>query len=88
MIDLNFIDQIKALNNSNGTLSKGNISQKNFNSILLKHQINMLDAWNPKKSDSLPGINSVQLTEVFFKFRNIQKNQTKHLILKCQLNNF
>ena len=74
MIHLNFIDQIKALTSSNGMFSKNNISKNKFNSILLKHQINMLDAWNPKKSDSLPGINSVQLTEVFFKFRNIQKS--------------
>ena len=74
MIDLNFIDQIKALASNNGSFSKNSISQKNFNSILLKHQINMLDAWKPKKSDSLPGINSEQLAEVFFKFRNIQKS--------------
>ena len=73
MIDLNFIDQIKTLPTANGTFSKNSISQKNFNSILLKHQINMLEAWNPKKSDSLTGINSGQLTEFFFNFIDVQK---------------
>ena len=74
MIDLKFIDQIKTLSINNGNFSKNSISPKNFNSILLKHQINMLDAWSPKKSDSLMGINSVQLTEFLFKFRDIQKS--------------
>ena len=74
MIELNFIDHMKVLTSSNGGFSKNNLSQKNFNSVLLKHQINMLEAWNPKKSDSLTGINSAQLTEVFLRFRGIQKS--------------
>tara|TARA_Y100001960_G_C14707787_1_gene845296 strand:- start:830 stop:1612 length:783 start_codon:yes stop_codon:yes gene_type:complete len=74
MIDLSFIDQIKAFTSSKDRFPIGNISQKNFNSILLKHQINMLEAWNIKKSDSLTGISSGQLTEFFLKFRDIQKS--------------
>ena len=73
MINLNLIDQIPMLSSTNGIFSKNSISEKNFNSILLKHQINMLDAWNPKQSDSLTGISSVQLTELFLKFSDIQK---------------
>ena len=84
MIDLNFIDQIKALSSTNGSFSKKSISQKNFNSILLKHQINMLDAWNPKKSDYLPDANSVQLTEFFLKFREIQKSSILKLSIDPQ----
>ena len=74
MIDLNYIGHIKALTSSNGTFSKNNLYQKNFYSILLKHQINMLEAWNPNKSDSLKGIDRGQLTEFFLKFRDIQKS--------------
>ena len=62
MIDLNMTDHMNPLTGSNIKLSKNNISQKNFNSILLKNQISMLEAWNTKKSDSLTGINSGQLT--------------------------
>ena len=74
MIDLNFIDQIKTLTSSSGAFSKSNMSQKNFNSILLKHQINMLEAWNTKKPDSLADINSGQLTDIFLKFRDVHKS--------------
>jgi len=76
MIDLNIIEHMNPLTGSNVKLSKNNISQKTFYSVLLKHQINMMEAWNPKKSDSLTGINSGQLTEVFLKFRDIQKSST------------
>ena len=74
MIDLNIIEHMKTLTGSNTTFSKDNISQKDFYSILIKHQLNMIDAWNPKKSDSFTGINSGQLTEAFLKFKDIQKS--------------
>ncbi len=74
MIELNIIERLKTLTGSNTRLSKNNISRKNFYSILLKHQINMIEAWNPKKSDSLTGINPGQLTEAFLKFKDIQKS--------------
>ena len=74
MIDLNIIEHMKTLTGSNTTFSKDNVSQKDFYSILIKHQLNMIDAWNPKKSDSFTGINSGQLTEAFLKFKDIQKS--------------
>ena len=55
MIDLNIIEHMKTLTGSNTTFSKDNVSQKDFYSILIKHQLNMIDAWNPKKSDSFTG---------------------------------
>ena len=76
MIDLNMIEHMNPLTGSNVKLSKNNISQKKFYSVLLNHQINMIEPWNPKKSDSFTGINSGQLTEVFMKFRDIQKSST------------
>ena len=74
MLDLNIIEHMKTLIGSNGTFSKNNASQNNFYSILVKHQINMIEAWNPKKSDSLTGTNPGELTEAFLKFRDIQKS--------------
>ena len=74
MIDLNILEHMKTLTGSNTTFSKDNVSQKDFYSILIKHQLNMIDAWNPKKSDSFTGINSGQLTEAFLKFKDIQKS--------------
>ena len=74
MIDLNIIEHMKTLTGSNAAFSKNDVSQKNFYSILLKHQKNMIEAWNPKKSDSLTVINPGQLTEAFLKFRDIQKS--------------
>ena len=73
MLDLNIIEHLKALTGPNGTFSNKNTSQNNFYSILIKHQINMIEVWNPKKSDSLTVVNPSQLTEVFLKFRDIQK---------------
>ena len=74
MIDLNIIEHMKTLTSSYSTFSNNNLSRKDFYSILLKHQISMIEAWSPKKSDSLAGINSGQLTEAFLKLKDIQKN--------------
>ena len=74
MLDLKIIEHMKTLIGSNGTFSKNNISKNNFYSILVKHQLNMIEAWNPKKSDSLTGINPGQFTEAFLKFKDIQKD--------------
>ena len=74
MIDLNMIEHMKPLTSSNATLSKNKDSQKKFYSILLKHQINMIEAWNPKKSDSLIGVNPGKFTEAFLNFKDIQKD--------------
>ena len=74
MIDLNMIEHLKMLTGSNAKFSKSNDPQKKFFSILLKHQIKMIEAWNPKKYDSLTGIKPGQLTEAFLKFRDIQKS--------------
>ena len=74
MIDLNIIEDMKTLTGSNSTFSNNNHSRKKFYSILLKHKINMIEAWNPKKFDSLTGINPGQLTEIFLKFKHIQKS--------------
>ena len=74
MINLNLIGQMKTLTNSNGAFSKNNLSRKDFYSILIKHQINMIEVWSPNKSDFLTGINPGQLTEAFLKFRDIQKS--------------
>ena len=71
MLDLKIIEHMKTLIGSNGTFSKNNISKNNFYSILVKHQLNMIEAWNPKKSDSLTGINPSQFTEAFLKFKDI-----------------
>jgi len=82
MLDLKIIENMKTLIGSNGTFSKNNVSKNNFYSILVKHQINMIEAWNPKKSDSMVGINPSQLTEAFLKFRDIQNGS----VLKSSVN--
>ena len=74
MFDLKIIEHMKTLIGSNGSFSKNNISKNNFYSILVKHQLNMIEAWNPKKSDSMTSINSGQFTEAFLKFKDIQKD--------------
>ena len=65
---------MKTFTGANSTLFKKNIPQGNFYSFLLKHQLKMIEAWTPSQSDSLTSINPGQLTEVFLKFRDIQKN--------------
>ena len=72
MLDLNTIEQMKTALSSKGEFSAKKFSQNNFYSLLIKHQLNMIQAWNPAKSDTLTGINTSNLAEVLLKFNNIQ----------------
>jgi len=74
MIDLKLIEHMKTLAASNSTFSKNNVSQKIFYSILVKHQLNMIEAWSPKKSNSLTGINPFQFKAAFLNFKDIQND--------------
>ena len=72
MIDLNIIEHMKILTGSLGTFPKKNPSLNNFHSILLKHQVNMIEAWNASKSNSSFGMSSINFLETLQSLKYLQ----------------
>ena len=64
MLDLNIIERMQSAISSSAASPKEKFSKNNFYSLLIKHQLNMIQAWNPSKSDSssgIPGFNQMLL---------------------------
>ncbi len=70
MLDVNLIGQMQSAINSLPTSPKENLSNNRFYSLLIKHQLNMIQAWNPSKSGSSTGLGSANLTETLLNLKN------------------
>jgi len=70
MLDLSLIEQMQSAVRSSPTLPKEKLSNNGFYSLLIKHQLNMIQAWNPSKSDSSIGLGSSNLTETLLNLKN------------------
>jgi len=70
MLDLNIIKQMQSVISSSMASPKEKFSKNNFYSLLIKHQLNMIQAWSPSKSDSSSGI--PDFTQLLLKFKNNQ----------------
>ena len=68
MLDLNLIEKMQSAISSAATTPKEKFSKSDFYSLLVKHQLNMIQAWSPAQSNSLSGIKTPNLTEVFLNF--------------------
>jgi soluble lytic murein transglycosylase-like protein len=56
MLELNIIERIQSIMGSSVPSSKENFSKNNFYSLLIKHQLSMIQAWNPSNSVSSSGL--------------------------------
>jgi soluble lytic murein transglycosylase-like protein len=70
MLDLNIIERMQSTLSSSAASPKDKLSNNNFYSLLIKHQLNMIQAWSPSQSDSSSGI--PDFTQSFLEFKNSQ----------------
>jgi soluble lytic murein transglycosylase-like protein len=70
MLDLNLIEKMQSAISSSVVSPKENFSKNNFYSLLIKHQLNMIQAWSPSKSESSSGI--PDFTQSLLKLKNNQ----------------
>ncbi|MBC8282177.1 MAG: lytic transglycosylase domain-containing protein [Nitrospinae bacterium] len=70
MLDLNIIERMQSAISSSAASPKEKFSKNNFYSLLIKHQLNMIQAWSPSQSDSSSGI--PDFTQSFQEFKNNQ----------------
>jgi soluble lytic murein transglycosylase-like protein len=68
MLDLNIIERMQSAISSSAASPKEKFSKNNFYSLLIKHQLNMIQAWNPSKSDSSSDI--PDFTQSLLKLKN------------------
>ena len=72
MLDLNIIERMQSAISSSVASPKNKFSKNNFYSLLIKHQLSMIQAWNPSKSDSSSGI--PDFNQSLLKFKNNQNS--------------
>jgi soluble lytic murein transglycosylase-like protein len=70
MLDLNIIERMQSAISSSAASPKEKFSKNNFYSLLIKHQLNMIQAWSPSQSDSSSGISD--FTQSFLEIKNNQ----------------
>lgn len=70
MLDLNIIEKMQSAISSSVASPKEKFSDKNFYSLLIKHQLNMIQAWSPSKSESPSGL--PDFTQSLLKLKNNQ----------------
>jgi soluble lytic murein transglycosylase-like protein len=70
MLDLNIIERMQSAISSSAASPKEKFSKNNFYSLLIKHQLSMIQAWSPSNTDSSSGI--PDLTQMFLKFKDNQ----------------
>jgi soluble lytic murein transglycosylase-like protein len=70
MLDLNIIERMQSAISSSPASPNEKFSNNNFYSLLIKHQLNMIQAWSPSQSDSSSGI--PDFTQSFLEFKNSQ----------------
>ncbi len=68
MLDLNIIEKMQSAISSAAPTSKEKFSKSDFYSLLVKHQLNMIQAWSPSQSNSISGIKTPNFSEVFLNF--------------------
>jgi soluble lytic murein transglycosylase-like protein len=56
MLEFNIIERMQSVIGSSVASPKNNFSKNNFYSLLIKHQLSMIQAWNPSKSVSSSGL--------------------------------
>jgi hypothetical protein len=56
MLELNIVERLHSVIGSSIASPKNNFSKNNFYSLLIKHQLSMIQAWNPSKSVSSSGL--------------------------------
>jgi soluble lytic murein transglycosylase-like protein len=56
MLELNIIEQVQSVIGSSVASPKKNFSKNKFYSLLIKHQLSMIQAWSPSKSVSSSGL--------------------------------
>jgi soluble lytic murein transglycosylase-like protein len=56
MLELKIIERMQSVIGSSVVSPKNNFSKNNFYSLLIKHQLSMIQAWNPSKSVSSSGL--------------------------------
>ena len=56
MLELKIIERMQSVIDSSVASPKKNFSKNNFYSLLIKHQLSMIQAWNPSKSVSSSGL--------------------------------
>lgn len=56
MLDLNIIERMQSALSTSAASPKAKLSKNNFYSLLIKHQLNMIQAWSPTKSEASSGI--------------------------------
>lgn len=71
MLDFNLIEQMQSAIRSSPISPKDKPSNNRFFSLLIKHQLNMIQAWNPSKASSSAGIGSSNFTETLLSLKNI-----------------
>ena len=72
MLDLNIIERMHSAISSSVASPKNKFSKNNFYSLLIKHQLSMIQAWNPSKSDSSSG--TPDFNQSLLKFKNNQNS--------------
>jgi soluble lytic murein transglycosylase-like protein len=70
MLDLKIIERMQSAISSSVASPKEKFSKNNFYSLLIKHQLNMIQAWSPSKSDSSSTI--PDFTQSLLEFKNNQ----------------
>jgi soluble lytic murein transglycosylase-like protein len=70
MLELKIIEQMQSIISSSVASPKINFSKNNFYSLLIKHQLSIIEAWRPSKSVSKSGL--PDFTQSFLNFKNNQ----------------
>jgi soluble lytic murein transglycosylase-like protein len=68
MLELNIIERMQSIIGSSVASPKENFSKNNFYSLLIKHQLSMIQAWSPSKSVSSSGF--PDFTQSIFNLKN------------------
>lgn len=84
MFDLNLIEQMQSAVRSSPTSSKEKLSNNRFYSLLIKHQLNMIQAWNPPKSDTSIGLGSPEFAETLLSLKNTLNGSVPQLNTNTQ----
>ena len=72
MLDLNIIERMQSAISSSVASPKDKFSKNNFYSLLIEHQLSMIQTWNSSKSDSSSGI--PDFNQSLLKFKNNQNS--------------
>jgi soluble lytic murein transglycosylase-like protein len=70
MLELNKIEQMQSVIGSSVESPSNNYSKNNFYSLIIKHQLSMIQAWSPSKSVSYSGL--PDFTHSILNFKNNQ----------------